>query len=87
MHTFAELMMREPRMREFDGSPDLARPLFSLLITLVIAGVFVYAIRTMAKNHETIKPADPLTLAQTRFANGEISKDELHDIKKTLNEK
>lgn len=85
MEMFAELMRRgEPHLREYDGSGSWVRPVFSLLVTLIIAGVVLYGIRTFARSHQTTPPPDPLTIAKTRFANGEISKSELADIIKEL---
>lgn len=60
---------------------------FMLLIVLIIAGVAVYLIRAFAQNNSASNQTevrDPLDYARERYAKGEITKEELAEIKKEL---
>jgi putative membrane protein len=53
-----------------------------------IIALFVWGIRTLAKRDEPsskrIERTDPLDVAKTRYAKGEISREEFEQIKKDL---
>ena len=51
---------------------------------LVIVGVMVAVFKMMANHEHGTSHRDPLDIAKERFAKGEISKEELADIKKEL---
>ena len=58
----------------------------TFLFWAVVIGVVVWAIRT--KPWQQVPPMgtqDPLKIAELRFAHGEISRQELEDIKAALN--
>lgn len=57
--------------------------LFGLFVLLILVGLVVYIVRTLANNRTDTAP-DPLDIAKHRYAKGEITKDELADIKKEL---
>ena len=80
--------------RRFDG-PIVERvnehdnwihAILTLLIVLIIAGVAIYLIRAFAQNNANMQTEvrDPLDYARERYAKGEITKEELVDIKKEL---
>jgi putative membrane protein len=58
----------------------------TLLIVLIIAGVAIYLIRafTQANTTHRTEMRDPLDIAKERYAKGEITKEELADIKSEL---
>ncbi len=61
--------------------------LFGLIFLVIITTVAYYLVRALAtyvKSHEAAPGRDPLDIARERFAKGEISKDELAEIKKEL---
>ena len=81
--------------RRFDGpvvenighhQDNWVHPFLTLLIVLIVAGVAVYLIKSVTQNNAHIEEEkrDPLDYAKERFAKGEISKEELSDIKKEL---
>lgn len=57
--------------------------LFGLLVLLILVGLVVYIVRTLANNRSDTA-SDPLDIAKHRYARGEITKEELADIKKEL---
>jgi putative membrane protein len=62
--------------------------LMMLLIWGAIIGVAIYLIRTLANRSNTNSAhRDPLDIARERYAKGEITKEELADIKKELSSK
>ena len=65
---------------------DWMHPLFGLLVVLVLAGVAVYLIKSVTQNKTAgeAEKRDPIDYAKERFAKGEISKEELAEIKKEL---
>jgi putative membrane protein len=80
--------------RRFDG-PVIERAndhdnwihaVLTLLIVLIIAGVAIYLIRAFAQTsgNTATEVRDPLDIARERYAKGEITKEELADIKKEL---
>jgi putative membrane protein len=75
-----------PMMDGYDRQDSWIHALFGLLVLLVIAGVAIYLIRTISETHRSASKEvrDPLDIAKERFAKGEISKEELADIKKEL---
>lgn len=81
--------------RRFDGpimentgyhQDNWIHPILTLLIVLILAGVAVYLIKSVTQNNTTgsEEKRDPLDYAKERFAKGEISKEELTEIKKEL---
>lgn len=86
---FAQSMMRGgDRTQGYNQSSESGHPLFGLVIVLILAGIAIYLIRTIAQaksQKNTVTEArTPLDIAKERFAKGEISKTELSDIKKEL---
>lgn len=67
-----------------DGGNSLVGLLFMLLILGVIIWAAVYVARTMGQHMKTNGRQDPLDIARERYAKGEITKEELADIKKEL---
>ena len=58
----------------------------ALLFWGVIIGVVVWAIRSAPRRQaDPLETQYPVKIAERRFAQGEISRQELGDIKKTLN--
>jgi uncharacterized membrane protein len=80
-------------IRRYDG-PELTTmrdhdhwigAVVTLLIVLILAGVAIYLIRAFAQNNASQTDVrDPLDYAKERYAKGEITKEELADIKKEL---
>lgn len=82
-------MMRQyesPVMERFDHHDTWLHAVVTLLIVLILAGVAVYLIRAFAQNNgkQSTEVRDPLDIAKERYARGEITKDELAEIKKEL---
>lgn len=74
-----------PMVNDWDGHDSFIHAMFGLLVVLVIAGVAVYLIRSLAQNtRKTTDVRDPLDYAKERYAKGEITKEELADIRKEL---
>lgn len=81
-------------MRRYDGpvmttnrDDYWVHALLILLIVLIFAGVAVYLIRAFTQNNAgstQTEVRDPLDIARERYAKGEITKEELADIKKEL---
>jgi putative membrane protein len=82
---FAELYQQYGPMGEGRGGSWLGA-IFGLLFFLVIVGGVIYAIRTFSTSHHwgPTAPRDPLDIAKERYAKGEITKEELAEIKKEL---
>lgn len=70
----------------YNGHDSWVGPVFMLIVMLIIAGVAIYLIRTLADNNRRNQTdvRDPLDYARERYARGEITKEELADIKKEL---
>ncbi len=86
---FAEIVRRfDGPVRESIGGrqEDWTHPMLTLLTVLIIAGVAVYLIKAVTQSKATNQEEkrDPLDFAKERFAKGEISKEELSEIKKEL---
>lgn len=83
---FAEYFYRNgPIMR--DGRDSWVGALLGLFFFLVVVGVVLYVIRLLAERDRRVSPSalrDPLDIARERYAKGEITKDELAEIKKEL---
>lgn len=77
-----------PMVRDMRHDNDWAYPVLTLLIVLIIAGVVVYLIRSVAHSKAQADKATevraPLDIAKERYAKGEITKEELTEIKKEL---
>lgn len=89
------MFLAQMTTRRFDGpvvenigrhQNNWVHPVLTLLIVLILAGVAVYLIKAVTQNQATgaEEKRDPLDYAKERFAKGEISKEELADIKKEL---
>lgn len=62
--------------------PGLAMLMFTAIVVVIIVLVVWYANHNNSKSTEII---DPLQIAKTRLAKGEITKNEYSDLKKELN--
>lgn len=59
--------------------------LMMLLVWAGIIGLIIYVVRTLTNNaRATSAHRDPLEIAKERFAKGEITKEQLTEIKKEL---
>ncbi|HSX23576.1 MAG TPA: SHOCT domain-containing protein [Candidatus Saccharimonadales bacterium] len=81
----AQTYFKEPGFRHMQGGyygpGRLIGPLIFLLLVLV--GMLL-AYKAFTKHHIVSAPRQPLDIAKERYAKGEISKEELADIKKEL---
>lgn len=70
----------------YDGGMGWVGPLIMLLFWSLIIGLLVWLARSFVQQsgRMTSDHRDPLDIARERYAKGEITKDELLDIKKTL---
>lgn len=67
-----------------DRQDTWVHPVLTLLIVLILAGVAVYLIKSLTQNKAEATDKDPIDYAKERFAKGEISKEQLAEIKKEL---
>lgn len=68
-----------------DGGTGLIGLLFMLLVLGVIVWAIIYLARTLGQNSRpSDSHRDPLDIARERYAKGDITKQELADIKKEL---
>ena len=85
---FAQYMTRRidgPMMDDWGRHDEWINAVVGLIIVLIIAGVAIYLIRSLTQNNRTTTDVrDPLDIAKERYAKGEITKEELADIKKEL---
>lgn len=84
---FAQMFRRYdgPVMDGYNHHDSWVGAVVTLLVVLILAGVAVYLIRAFAHHTNTqTEVRDPLDIARERFAKGEITKEELADIKKEL---
>lgn len=76
-----------PMMDGYGSHESWIGAIFVLLVVLIVAGVAVYLIRAFTDSSKAGKQTearDPLDIARERYAKGEITKEELADIKKEL---
>lgn len=85
---FAQMMRRYDGqfMDGYNHHDSWVGAVLTLLIVLIVAGVAIYLIRAFAQSNNTSQTdvRDPLDIAKERYAKGEITKEELADIKKEL---
>lgn len=74
-----------PMMDGYKREDAWLHALMGFLFFIILVGLAVYLIRTVA-NHNSVSTSqrDPLDIAKERFAKGEITKEELSEIKKEL---
>lgn len=71
-----------------DGSYSWVGMLIHVLVWAAIIAGAIYVIRMLVNRSNTSSPTrDPLDIARERYARGEITKDDLADIKKELEKK
>lgn len=74
-----------PMMDNWNGEDSWVHAAMGFLFFIVLVGLAVYLIRTVANHHTNDSVTrDPIEIAKERFAKGEISKEEFTDIKKEL---
>ena len=85
-------MERTHYVRELNGpfsdhmsrGDNWAGPLFGLVFLVLLALVTVYVVRALTRNQAATQTREPLDIAKERYAKGEITKEELSEIKKEL---
>ena len=83
---FADYFYRNGPMMHA-GRDSWVGALFGLFFFLVVVGVVLYVIRLLAERDRRRSPSalrEPLDIARERYAKGEISREELAEIKKEL---
>ena len=74
-----------PMMDGYNGEDTWLHAVMGFLFFIILVGLAVYLIRTVANHNSTgTQRRDPLDIAKERFAKGEITKEELSEIKKEL---
>jgi putative membrane protein len=83
MYQFAQYFRDRPMYMMRDGRGEWLG-LAWLLVFAILAGIGMWLLYRLLSQHGRREKADPLEIARERYARGEITKDELADIKKEL---
>jgi putative membrane protein len=83
---FAQYYQNYGPMMDRWGHDSWIGAVFGLLFFLLIVALAILVLKTVASGRTSVQPhtREPLDIAKERYAKGEITKDELTEMKKEL---